>query len=489
MARWSVTNRRNVCWQMLPLLLLRSLWLSPLWAQDSTCILTLPPAELRGVWIATAFGIDFPKSTRPEEQQRQLDSIFRDLKARKFNAVFFQVRIRADVAFESALEPYHEYFTGVYGKAPSYDVVQYAIDLARQYGLEFHAWFNTMILRGKNATKKSVGVPSLWERHPEWIDARAHRNPDEPTAFLNPAKPEVQAHLRQLILDFARRYDIDGIQLDDYLRYPTPDFPDSAEYVRYNPKRLALPEWRREVINRFVETLYDSLMQLKPYLKFGVTPVGVYRRLDSEPVMEGYAHYQDAREWTHRKACDYLAPQLYFHIGRTTEEEARARQFNPDFAALVEDWGKHKHFRHLYVGIGLYKPTVKKEWQAQLKLARQAGAEGIIFYPYSATAGIEPFEEFARLPQMHWKSQTVPSAPSLISVERQDSLVTLSWSKQPAARWYNLYAMQNGRLRLLQQHLASSRTTLVAPSGQCIFLTTIDRFGIESTLSEPIVVP
>ncbi len=466
------------------------LWLSTALcasAQDTTNV--EPLYELRGVWIATAFGIDFPKSIDPSEQKRHLDSIFKDLKARKFNAVFFQVRIRADVIFETELEPYHEYLTGVYGKAPAYDIVQYALDLSRKYGLEFHAWFNTMILRGKNATKKSVGVPSLWERHPEWIDARAAQNPNEPTAYLNPANPNVQAHLIKLITDFARRYDVDGIQLDDYLRYPTLSFPDSAEFRRYNPHQLPIDEWRRWILTRFVETVYDSLMQIKPYLKFGVTPVGVYRRLDNEPVMEGYALYQDSREWTRRKACDYLAPQIYFHIGKTTAEEAAARQFNPDFAALVADWSAHKNFRHLYVGIGIYKESVKKEWRQQLALVRQAGAEGFIFYPYSATAGVPAFENYALIPPMTWKQNALPKAPQHIRIASQHGTIQLTWDAQPDARWYNLYERQGTARKLIRQNLSTPSVEIEKISGQELFLTTIDRFGNESLPSAPICIP
>lgn len=458
-------------------------------AQDSSRAAPEPRYELRGAWIATGFGIDFPKTTDPEQQKRHLDSIFQDLKSRKFNAVFFQVRIRADVVFETDLEPYHEYLTGVYGKAPDYDIAQYALELARKYGLEFHAWFNTMILRGKNATKKSVGIPSLWERHPEWIDARAARNPDEPTAYLNPANPHAQAHLIKLITDFARRYDIDGIQLDDYLRYPTTAFPDTAEFLRYNPRKLALDEWRRSVITQFVETLHDSLMRLKPYLKFGVTPIGVYRRLDNEPAMESYALYQDSREWTRRKACDYLAPQLYFHIGKTTEEEARAKQFNPDFAKLLQDWCANKNFRHLYVGLGVYKPSVKKEWREQLALARQLGAEGVIFYPYSATAGIEAFKDYALIPPMMWKKNAPPDAPQCIHVARQNGKVQLSWQAQPEARWYNLYEKQGDTLKLIRQNLFAPSVEINVASGRQLFLTTIDRFGNESVPSAPIETP
>jgi len=332
-------------------------------------------------------------------------------------------------------------------------------------------------------------VPSLWERHPEWIDARAVQNPNEPTAYLNPANPNVQAHLIKLITDFARRYDVDGIQLDDYLRYPTPSFPDSAEFRRYNPHQLPIDEWRRWTLTRFVEAVYDSLMQIKPYLKFGVTPVGVYRRLDNEPVMEGYALYQDSREWTRRKACDYLAPQIYFHIGKTTAEEAAARQFNPDFAALVADWSAHKNFRHLYVGIGIYKESVKKEWRQQLALVRQAGAEGFIFYPYSATASVPAFENYALIPPMTWKQNALPKAPQHIRITPRSGMLQLTWDASPDARWYNLYEWQGTARKLIRQNLSTPSVEIEKISGQELFLTTIDRFGSESLPSAPIRIP
>lgn len=458
-----------------------------LWAQ--------PRYELRGVWIATAFGIDFPKTINPEQQKADLDTIFRDLKSKKFNAVFFQVRVRADVLYPSSVEPYHEYIAGK-GKSPNYDVTKYAIDLAHQHGLEFHAWFNTMILRGKESSEQAEQNPSLWKTHPDWIDPRAQKNPRLKDVYLNPSKPEVRAYLASLIADFARRYDIDGIQLDDYLRYPdktafSEDFPDDEEYKRHNPNQLSKDEWRRENINLFVKMIHDSLHAIKPYVKFGVTPIGVYRKVDKEPAMESVVEvYQDSREWTKRKYCDYLAPQVYFHIGATTNEERKAKKFNPDFEKLVGDWATNKNFRHLYIGIGTYKPAVKQEWKKQVEMCRKFGAEGFIFYPYNSIADItDLFSDYALIPPMKWKSTTIPIPPEGQSVAWRYGKVELKWKKPKGIRWVNIYKPSYSILVPIRQNMFEETAWVEAKSGDQFYLTAIDAYGNESNFSQPIVVP
>lgn len=454
-----------------------------------------PRYELRGAWITTAFGIDFPKTTDPEQQKADLEAIFKDLKAKKFNAVFFQVRVRADLLYPSTIEPYHEYIAGK-GKSPNYDVTQYAIDLARKYGLEFHAWFNTMILRGKELSEQIEQNPSLWKTHPDWIDPRAQRNPKLKDAYLNPAKPEVRTYLATLIADFARRYDIDGIQLDDYLRYPdkstfSEDFPDDDLFQKFNPNQLSKDEWRRENINLIVKAIHDSLHAIKPFVKFGVTPIGVYRKVDEEPVMESVVEvYQDSREWTRRKYCDYLAPQLYFHIGTTTEEERKAKRFNPDFEKLLGDWAVNKNFRHLYVGIGTYKPAIKQEWKKQVELCRKFGVEGFIFYPYNSIADLsDMFSDYALIPPMKWKSSVSPSPPEVQGVTWRYGKVELKWKKNKDTRWVNIYQPSYSILVPIHQNVFEESAVVEAKSGDQFYLTAIDRYGNESKFSEPIIVP
>ncbi|ACF15083.1 protein of unknown function DUF187 [Chloroherpeton thalassium ATCC 35110] len=447
--------------------------------------------QLRGVWIATAYGIDWPKTYDPEKQKESLQEIFHDIKKKNLNAVFFQVRIRGDVLFYSPYEPFSNVLTGSLGVIPDYDPVAYAISLAKENGLEFHAWFNTMILNGKNSTPQSEGVAHIWQAHPEWIDKRARKNAWQKTAYLNPALPEVRAHLIRLITDFAERYDIDGIQLDDYLRYPTKDFPDDEEFEKYNPKKLSLDDWRRENINQFVGDLYDSLMQRKPYLKFGVTPIGVYTRVDDVPAMESYHDvYQDSREWVRRKKCDYLAPQIYFHTGKTTAADRRKNKTNPPFENLVRDWGGNMPFRHLYVGIGMYKPPIKEEWPHQVELAEKAGAEGVIFYPYHAIEDIPLlFKTQARVPQMKWKSLLDPAPPAKLSCEKSGDKAIIRWDVSDDIRWVNLYKLNFSIKRPFLHRLWGKEVQLQLQPGEVIFMTAVDRYGNESKPSMPILAP
>jgi len=447
--------------------------------------------ELRGVWIATAYGIDWPKSFDPEIQQSSLRAIFEDIAKKNCNAVFFQVRIRGDVLFYSPYEPFSDVLTDTLGKVPPYDPVNYAISLAHEYGLEFHAWFNTMILRGKNLTPKSVGVPHLWESHPGWIDQRAIENPSQKTAYLNPGKKEVHNHLIALITDFAQRYDVDGIQCDDYLRYPSQFFPDNEEFLKNNPDNLSRADWRRKNINRFVKNLYDSLMQIKPYLKFGVSPIGVYKRVDTEPAMESYTDvYQDSRAWTQNKSCDYLAPQVYFHIGPTNAADRKMGKFNPAFEKLLGNWVRNKNNRHLYVGLGPYKPAIKAELSKQIQLVRKSGAEGMIFYPYHAIANIPKlFSDNVSTPIMPWKTLTQPPNPQRIEVLNLNNEPYAFWAKSNRVRWTNIFKISNNNPELIHPKVWGHNIRLNAQPGDTVFVTTVDRFGQESPPSLPLVIP
>ncbi len=461
---------------------------TPLKAQETSKINN---PELRGVWIATAYGIDWPKTKDPQKQQKSLRKLFKDIASKNCNAVFFQVRIRGDVLFFSNHEPFSNVLTGKLGEVPSYDPVNFAISLAHEYGLEFHAWFNTMILRGKKLTPISVGTPHIWQTHPEWIDRRAVKNPNQKVAYLNPGLPEVRAHLINLITDFARRYDVDGIQCDDYLRYPSQFFPDEPEYNGFNPNHLPRAEWRRENLNLFVKSLYDSLMQIKPYLKFGISPIGVYKRVDSEPAMESYTDvYQDSRAWSMRKSCDYLAPQVYFHIGPTYYRDRILGKFNPDFKALLLDWASNKNERHLYVGLGPYKPAVKSELQTQISLVQESGAEGMIFYPYHAIADIPKlFEHKVSTPPMPWKTLSIPSAPNNIELIVLNNEPYAYWPKSPSVRWTNIYRVNSEGSELIHEKVWGHNVRLNATTGDTLYFTTINRFGQESPASLPMTVP
>jgi hypothetical protein len=156
---------------------------------------------------------------------------------------------------------------------------------------------------------------------------------------------------------------------------------------------------------------------------------------------------------------------------------------------LVEDWALNKNARHLYIGIGTYKPAVKAEWKKQLALCRKYGAEGFIFYPYNSIADIEPFGTYALVPPMNWKTRNPPPAPEPESAVWKFGKAELFWKKPKDARWVNVYQQSVSMLTPVRQNVFENSVSLEAQSGEKFFLTAIDRFGNESQFSDPLVLP
>jgi uncharacterized lipoprotein YddW (UPF0748 family) len=445
--------------------------------------------QLRAAWIVTAFGIDWPKTLNPDSQKASLEAIFKNLKEKKYNAVFFQVRIRGDVMFKSQYEPYATVMTGTLGQSPDYDPLAFAIQLSRKYGLEFHAWFNTFIVSNRSKAKVSAGVPHIWQSHPDWVP-KLSGTPAEADEFIDPSNEAAKQHLRRVAMEVVRNYDIDGFQFDDYMRYPAKDYPDAKAYEQHNPQHLSLADWRRENINSFVRAFYDEATQLKPYLKVGVTPIGVYERLDDTPAMSSYTDvYQDSRAWLREKKCDYLAPQVYFHIGKTTPDEEKNRKFNPAFEKLVADWTANNFGRHIYIGIGAYKPTVKAELKDQIAVVAVCKAEGLSMYPYQSIKDDAVFNDYALIPPMPWKSSKPPVPPTDVSLSPlTNGNVTLTWKTTAETRWVNVYRNKSGVYHLAMQFVSSETTSISASAADRFAVTSIDKFGNESVLLESGVV-
>ncbi len=83
-----------------------------------------PPArEFRGLWVATVNNVDWPsRSGLPSRQhpppRSELLAIFDRAVSLHFNAILLQVRPNCDALYDSKIEPWSEYITGVMGRAP-----------------------------------------------------------------------------------------------------------------------------------------------------------------------------------------------------------------------------------------------------------------------------------------------------------------------------------------------------------------------------------
>lgn len=244
-----------------------------------------PPArEFRGAWVATVKNIDWPsKPGLSTAQQKAELLIILDRAAQlKLNAVLLQVRPACDALYASKLEPWSEYLTGKMGRAPSpfYDPLEFAVTEAHRRGLELHAWFNPFRAR-HNTGFSTLSKNHISRTHPEFVRTYGQQ------LWLDPGDKAARDYSQAVILDIVKRYDIDGAHMDDYF-YPYAekdkagaviDFPDWPSWNRYlaGGGKLSRGDWRRENVNGFVHRLHDEIKARKPWVKFGISPFGIWR--------------------------------------------------------------------------------------------------------------------------------------------------------------------------------------------------------------------
>ncbi len=355
-----------------------------------------PQAELRGIFLTTANSLDWPRSLNKDEQQASLKRIVQDMKRANLNTIFFQVRARGDAYYRSAYEPWAENLTGTLGADPGWDPLALLLNEAHREGLEVHAWFNVYKIRGPvPPPPSSPQHPAL--AYPAWVVEY------ENEWWFDPGIPEVRAYLVRVLSDLIAQYDVDGVCLD-FIRYPGRNFPDVATYRQFG-NGVARDEWRRRNVNALVRDMHAAAARIKPALKLGAAPLGTYRGpLSAQPdtkTTEGSVgdFLQDSRTWLKNGWLDYLVPQVYW----TLEFETRG----PDFAHLVRSWMREAEGRHIYVGIGAYKPEIAQQIPDQITATRMLGAHGQVFFRYEHVREMQVFGDRyaqpASIPPMTWK--------------------------------------------------------------------------------------
>lgn len=409
-----------------------------------------PAAELRGAWIATVENIDWPSAPGlpPERQRMEFDSILDVLKALGMNAVFVQIRPAGDAFYPSPAAPWSKYLTGQQGKAPEpyYDPLEYMIKAARSRRMEFHAWLNPYRATFDLDTASLAPTHPLRalpdERKSEWFFRYGSRY------YFNPASALVRQYLINIVRDIVIRYDVDGIHFDDYF-YPykeagqqLQDFNDFAA----DPRGFAtIEDWRRDNINRLIEGVSKTIKSIKPHVRFGVSPFGIWRNAAQDPIngsqTRGLSSYDDLYAdpitWLKNGWIDYVAPQLYWSIG-----------FPPaDYYTLLDWWSKRTYGRHLYIGHAAYKINnnlVDTNWRKPDEILRQVAlnrtydvVKGSIYFSAKPLLrnplGVQDtlmnvlYPNPARLPAMPWLAQSPPATPQICRVGGSKKGVKLAW--------------------------------------------------------------
>lgn len=423
-----------------------------------------PKQEVRAVWVATAAGLDWPRTQNTREQQEALVTIVQTAKALGLNTLFFQVRARGDAYYRSRYEPWADNLTGTLGRDPGWDPLRFLLDAAHGAGIEVHAWFNVFKVRGPNPVKPTTPLhPTL--AFPQWTTEI------QGEAWLDPGIPAVRTYSLNVALDLVTSYDIDGI-LFDFVRYPGQDFPDGETYARYG-RGAARDSWRRGNVSLFVKEFYERASALKPMLKIGSAPLGVYDGQAEGLASGSYQEYfQDAPAWIRSGWQDYLAPQVYWNIGSSPGD--------PDFAKLAREWSSRSGGRQIYMAIAAYKPEVLRELPEEIDSARAAGTSGQAFFRYEhVRAGRVLADRYAypaNIPPMPWKDPVSPGVPlSLTVTEMATNTFLLEWVPPPpavdgdTARRYNVYRWASTPLPV------ENPACLIAitPGSQCSWADTI----------------
>jgi uncharacterized lipoprotein YddW (UPF0748 family) len=453
-----------------------------------------PKYEFRGVWIATVSNVDWPNRGSWDEshQKEQFLRLLDFHRKNGLNAVIVQVRPAADAFYPSPYEPWSQWLTGVQGKAPDYDPLKWMIDETHKRGMEFHAWLNPY-RAVFNVKSSSVTADHITKKHPEWFLTYGD------TKYFDPANKEGQKFVVDVVHDIVKRYDVDGIHMDDYFYpYPLPgkEFPDDASY-RKSGTTLSKADWRRSNTDSIIRAIGQAIKHENKYVKFGISPFGVWRNKSVDPergsnTLAGPTNYDylyaDILLWLEKGWIDYVTPQIYFNIGHS----------KVDFKTTTDWWAKYSYGRHVYVGHGIYKAVERDaQWRKPSELPDQISylrqnedVQGSVLYS-SRSIGLNPYgwvdslrnnyyKYPALVPPMKWISDEKPRMPLIEKTIIADSIMDVRIKADPKnnvpVRYYVVY-----------QYIANPSSNIyfdTKPEFISRFMTTPEGFHMNESLSE-----
>lgn len=454
--------------------------------------------EFRAAWVATVANINWPsrRDLGTDQQKQEAIQLLDLLKANNFNAVIFQVRPSADALYESQYEPWSYYLTGEIGRKPFpyYDPLAFWIEEAHKRGLELHVWLNPY--RAHHSNGGAVTSASIVNKASDHI-VRLKNG----MYWFDPADQRTQDHASRVVNDIVKRYDIDGVHFDDYF-YPYAsynggaDFPDNKTWNAYRNSggQLSRADWRRDHVNRFIHRIYKEIKAEKNFVKFGLSPFGIWKPGYPAGVTGSSQYdelYADAKLWLNEGWIDYFAPQLYWPI----EPQKQS------YTALLKWWqSENKHNRHLWPGLNTVEvraPDRPTEIVNQVLASRQIvpNSKGVIHW---SIAGLTkspamqralkegPYREEALVPRTPWLNANPLLKPSLLLTNQQTTVYAKWLHQQPdqIRSWivYSRYGEDEWQYEILDKAVSFKEFPRYK-NGKTLYdvaVKAVDRLGNES---------
>jgi uncharacterized lipoprotein YddW (UPF0748 family) len=474
------------------------------------------PREFRAAWVSTVANIDWPSKanlTAPQQQAEAI-AILDRAKGMNLNAIVLQVRPGADAVYASEIEPWSEYLSGAQGKAPQpwYDPLKFWITQAHARGLELHAWFNPY--RARHATAKSpVAFNHISKTNPDAVKSYGR------FLWMDPAEDAASKQTLAVILDVVKRYDIDGVHIDDYF-YPYPieqgsegaldgagggkgelDFPDQPAWQRYvgGGGKLTRPDWRRQNVNQLIEALYKGIHAEKSWVRFGISPFGVGKPDRRPSGITGFSQYDrlyaDAELWLENGWLDYFSPQLYWAVSQPAQA----------YDTLLDYWvAQNRQGRHIWPGLFTSRIGAASKAFAPEEIVKQIGvtrsrpkATGHVHFSMAPLmdnrqgisdqlkAGV--YAGPALVPATPWLRTEAATVPT-VSAKRAGNAVSLKLGAAKGVAQYAIWSRHGAEWRFAVA--PGAQTEWNAPADADAFVVSaVDRLGNESARVALLVAP
>ncbi len=495
--------------------------------------------EFRAAWVTTVSNLDWPlpsERNNPAAQKASLRRYLDSLVAMNMNAALLQVRSECDALYDSPYEPWSRYLTGTQGVDIGYDPIAFAIEEAHKRGIELHAWMNPYRVNASTNTPPGYFASGhVYLEHPEWVLEYSNGG-----RILNPGLPEVQQYIKEVVGDLINKYDLDGVHFDDYFYAygGTPTSMDGDTYATYGGDFATIGDFRRGSVNKMISEVWDTIQSVRPYIRFGVSPFGIYGNNMNPSGISGLDAYNtiycDPLAWLEEQTVDYITPQLYWPTGG-----------NQDYGTLLPWWAEwtNTYGRHLYAGLGIYRldanaparakdgfedlfelkayfddettsknarnaaPWTLGQINLQVEISRENAHNNSLGSVYfrirdfdrvnglRASLRANVYQNIALPPPMTWKGGTPPEPPVNLRLEQTPGteFFSLAWDHDMDSIRYVIYSFPEeeaggtvtmSKNRLGMTYLSSfNLSESNIEEGHQVVVTALDRYGYESVPS------
>ena len=212
--------------------------------QAMSTVIPYDSKELKGVWIRPTY---FNK--------KDIEEVLDNLENAGINNIFIETYYHGKTIFPSkTMEKYG--FIKQYEDYVGFDPLRVWINEAHKRNIKVHIWFQSFYVGNK---PPETHPEYILAKRPEWANYQK-KNVNSSTIpysvsehngyFIDPANPEVQAFLYELLCEIVHKYHPDGINLD-YIRYPQ---SLASNYSNYDSSNWGYTNYAR---NEF-KTIYGT---------------------------------------------------------------------------------------------------------------------------------------------------------------------------------------------------------------------------------------